>query len=119
MENQIFNPAIHKQESHLECVESSECGNIEGRFGIGLTQHNMRCVISMLQHTSKVKIHLSVLILNLQKWLSLLLRPFFISWSLHHTFSKKVSGCRGSKNSLAHMSVTRFSVFERLIILWV
>ena len=35
------------------------------------------------------------------------------------TFSKNVSGRCGSKVSLAHMTVTKFSVSLRLIILWV
>ena len=40
---------------------------------------------------------------------------------LHYltTFSPKVSGWFESKDSLAHMTVTRFSVCERLMILWV
>ena len=40
---------------------------------------------------------------------------------LHYltTFSPKVSGWFGSKDSLAHMTVTRFSVCERLMMLWV
>jgi hypothetical protein len=39
--------------------------------------------------------------------------------SAYSTISKKVSGFAGSKASLAHITVTRFSVSERLIILWV
>ena len=35
------------------------------------------------------------------------------------TFSPKVSGWFGSKDSLAHMTVTRFSVSDKLIMLWV
>ncbi len=35
------------------------------------------------------------------------------------TFSPKVSGWFGSNCSLAHMTVTRFSVSDKLIILWV
>ena len=36
-----------------------------------------------------------------------------------YTFSKKVSGFLGSKGSLAHISVTKSSVWLRLIMLWV
>ena len=36
-----------------------------------------------------------------------------------YTGSKKVSGRLGSKGSLAHITVTRFSVSERLMMLWV
>ena len=35
------------------------------------------------------------------------------------TTSKKVSGCAGSKGSFAHITVTRFSVSDKLIILCV
>ena len=35
------------------------------------------------------------------------------------TFSKKVSGRPGSKGSFAHITVTRFSVSDRLMMLWV
>ena len=38
---------------------------------------------------------------------------------INHTGSKNVSGCVGSKISLAHISVTRFSVSLRLMMLWV
>ena len=37
----------------------------------------------------------------------------------HWTTSKKVSGRFGSKDSLAHMRVTRSSVSDRLMMLWV
>ena len=35
------------------------------------------------------------------------------------TCSEKVSGCCGSNGSFAHMTVTRFSVSDKLMILWV
>ena len=70
-------PAIRRQELHLEWVESGERGDIERRFGIDKRCYSLGCVTAKLQHTSEVMIYLSVLTLNLQKRLRLLLRTFF------------------------------------------
>ena len=70
-------PAIRKQEVHMEWIESGERGDIERRFGINKRCYSLGCVTAKLQHTSEVMIYLSVLTLNLQKRLRLLLRLFF------------------------------------------
>jgi hypothetical protein len=69
--------AIRRQELHLEWIESSERGDIERRFGIDKRCYSLGCITAKLQHTSEVMIYLSVLMLNLQKRLRLLLRIFF------------------------------------------
>ena len=81
-------PAIRKQELHLEWQESGERGDIERRFGISKRCYSLGRITAKLKHTSEVMIHMSVLTLNLQKRLRLLLRIFFaylrrfqIAWS--------------------------------------
>ncbi len=68
---------IRRQEQHLEWIESGERGDIERRFGIDKRCYSLGCITAKLQHTSEVMIYLSVLMLNLQKRLRLLLRMFF------------------------------------------
>ena len=70
-------PAIHKQELHLEWLESGERGDIERRFGIGKRCYSLGRITAKLKHTSEIMIHMSVLTLNLQKRLRLLLRVIF------------------------------------------
>lgn len=70
-------PAIRKQELHLEWLESGERGDIERRFGIGKRCYSLGRITAKLKHTSEIMIHMSVLTLNLQKRLRLLLRLIF------------------------------------------
>ena len=70
-------PAIRKQELHLEWLESGERGDIERRFGIGKRCYSLGRITAKLKHTSEIMIYMSVLTLNLQKRLRLLLRFFF------------------------------------------
>ncbi|MBR0366932.1 MAG: IS5 family transposase [Clostridia bacterium] len=69
--------AIRKQELHLEWLESGERGDIERRFGIGKRCYSLGRITAKLKHTSEIMIHMSVLALNLQKRLRLLLRFVF------------------------------------------
>ena len=70
-------PTIRKQELHLEWLESGERGDIERRFGIGKRCYSLGRITAKLKHTSEIMIHMSVLTLNLQKMLRLLLRLIF------------------------------------------
>ena len=70
-------PAIRKQEFHLEWQESGERGDIERRFGIGKRCYSLGRITAKLKHASEIMIHMSVLTLNLQKRLRLLLRVIF------------------------------------------
>ena len=72
-------PVIRKQELHLEWLESGERGDIERRFGIGKRCYSLGRVTAKLKHTSEIMIYMSVLTLNLQKRLRLLLRFIFAS----------------------------------------
>lgn len=70
-------PTVRKQELHQEWLESGERGDIERRFGISKRCYSLGRVTAKLKHTSEVMIHMSVLTLNLQKRLRLLLRFIF------------------------------------------
>lgn len=70
--------AIRRQDLHLECIESSERGDIERRFGIYKRYYSLGCVTAKLQHKSEVMIYLSVLTRNLQKRLWLLFGTFSV-----------------------------------------
>ena len=70
-------PEIRKQELHLEWLESGERGDIERRFGIGKRCYSLGRITAKLKHTSEIMIHMSVLTLNLQKRLRLLLHFIF------------------------------------------
>ena len=70
-------PAIRKQELHLEWLESGERGDIERRFGIGKRCYSLGRITAKLKHTSEIMIHMSVLTLNLQKRIRLLLHFIF------------------------------------------
>ena len=70
-------PEIRKQELRTEWIESGERGDIERRFGIDKRCYSLGCITAKLQHTSEVMIYLSVLTLNLQKRLRLLLHLIF------------------------------------------
>ena len=70
------------------------------------------------------KFHVAVVGLDVhEKSLSLCYFPIIYSFlqaqGAFTTFSPKVSGWLGSNCSFAHMTVTRFSVSERLMMLWV
>ena len=73
-------PAIRKQELHLEWQESGERGDIERRFGIGKRCYSLGRITAKLKHASEIMIHMSVLTLNLQKRLRLLLRFIFANF---------------------------------------
>ena len=49
----------------------------------------------------------------------LFIHLIFHAMSSFYTVSPKVSGLPGSNCSLAHIKVTKFSVSDRLMILWV
>ena len=70
-------PTIRKQKLHFEWMESGERGDIERRFGIGKRCYSLGRITAKLKHTSEIMIHMSVLTLNLQKRLRLLLRFIF------------------------------------------
>ena len=73
----VSDPAVRKQERYLEWLESGERGDIERWFGINKRCYSLGCITAKLQHTSEVMILMSVLTLNLQRRLRLLLRTFF------------------------------------------
>ena len=71
----------------MEWLESGERGDIERRFRISKRCYSLGGVTAKRQHTSEVMIYLSVLTLNLQKRLRLLLRFFFTFYPLQINFA--------------------------------
>ena len=67
-------PAVRKAELLLEWLESGERGDIERRFGVGKRTTFLGLITAKLKHTSEVTAYTSVITLNLQKRLRLLLR---------------------------------------------
>ena len=72
-------PAQHRAELKQEWLESGERGDIERRLGIGKRCYSLGLIMAKLKETSETTIHLSVLVLNLQKRLRLPL-AFFREW---------------------------------------
>ena len=68
------NPEVRKAELILEWLESGERGDIERRIGIGKRTTSLGLITAKLEHTSEVMAYTSVLTVNLQKRLRLLLR---------------------------------------------
>ena len=71
--------AERNRQKKLEWLESGERGEIERQFGTGKRRYTLDCIMMKLKETSEVEIYASVLFMNLQKKLRLLLRSFF-SW---------------------------------------
>ena len=81
--------ALYREQCRIEREESGERSAIEGAFGVGKRRYTLGCVMTRLQHTSEVSIHVSFLTMNLFRRLRLLLVPFSAS-----AFSRS-----GSQNS--------------------
>ena len=64
---------MRKAELLLEWLESGERGDIERRIGIGERTTSLVLIPSKLEHTSEVMAYTSVLTVDLQKRLRLLL----------------------------------------------
>lgn len=82
-------PEIRKQELHMEWKESGERGDIERRFGIAKRCYSLGCVSAKLKHTSEVMIYMSVLTLNLQKRLRLLLHFWGYFLQFDHLYENR------------------------------
>ena len=67
---------LYKKQLYEEWLESGERGEIERGFGVGKRRYTLDRLMTRLQHTSEVTICTTVLVMNLRKKLSLLLRPF-------------------------------------------
>ena len=79
-------PAVRKAELLLEWLESGERGDIERRFGVGKRTTFLGLITAKLKHTSEVTAYTSVLTVNLQKRLRLLLR-ILLGWFCRVSFA--------------------------------
>jgi len=77
----IQDEKLRKEEEHQEWIESGERGDIERRFGIAKRVYSLDKITAKLKHTSEIMIYMSVLTLNLQKKLRLLLYAFLCTLS--------------------------------------
>jgi len=71
--------ALYLEQCRIEREESGERSAIEGTFGVGKRRYTLGCVMTRLQHTSEVSIHVSLLTMNLFRRLRLLLVRFLTS----------------------------------------
>ena len=69
-------PALHREQCRIEREESGERSAIECTFGVGKRRYSLGCIMSRLQHTSEVSIHVAFLTMNLFRRLRLLLVHF-------------------------------------------
>ena len=68
-------PQVLNEQLRLEREESGERNAIEGKFGEGKRRFSLGLVMTKLKATSETQIHLSFLVMNLQK----ILRDLFVS----------------------------------------
>ena len=70
-------PALYREQRRVERAESGERSEIECAFGVGKRRYTLGCIMTRLQHTSEVSVHVSFLTMNLFRRLRLLLVRFF------------------------------------------
>lgn len=68
--------ALYRQQLHEEWLESGERAAVECVFGLAKRRYDLDCVMTRLQHTSEVSIHLTFLTMNLFRRLRLLFFSF-------------------------------------------
>jgi hypothetical protein len=69
--------ALYREQCRMEREESGERSAIECFFGVGKRRYSLGCIMSRLEHTSEVEIHVAFLTMNLFRRLRLLLVYFF------------------------------------------
>ena len=69
--------AVYRQQLHEEWLESGERAAVECVFGLGKRRYDLDCVMTRLQHSSEVSIHLTFLTMNLFRKLRLSFFAFF------------------------------------------
>jgi len=68
---------LYKEQCRIEREESGERSAIECFFGVGKRRYSLGCIMTRLQHTSEVEIHVAFLTMNLFRRVRLLLVYFF------------------------------------------
>jgi hypothetical protein len=64
-------PILYREQLRVEREESGERSEIECTFGVGKRRYTLGCIMTRLQHTSEVSIHMSFLTMNLFRKLRL------------------------------------------------
>ena len=70
-------PKLYREQLRIEREESGERSEIECTFGVGKRRYTLDCIMTRLQHTSEVSIHVAFLTMNLFRRLRLLLVLFW------------------------------------------
>jgi len=102
---------LYQEQCRMEREESGEQSAIECFFGVGKRRYSLGCIMTRLEHTSEVEIHVAFLTMNLFRRVRLLLVYFFqlLFRGLLRDFSRswlqKLSRCRSSHPLLLSCSV--------------
>ena len=81
--------SIYNEQKRLERLEAGERNAVEGKFGEGKRFYSLNRLMTRLQHTSEVSIHLVFLVMNLEK----VLRDIILSmyrWLLSYRLAAAV-----------------------------
>jgi hypothetical protein len=69
--------ALYTEQKRQEREEAGERNAVEGKFGEGKRRYGLGRVMTRLQNTSEVTIHVTFLVMNLEKWMRNILFAFF------------------------------------------
>jgi transposase, IS5 family len=69
--------ALYTEQKRQERDEAGERNAVEGKFGEGKRRYGLGRVMTRLQNTSEVSIHVTFLVMNLEKWMRNILFAFF------------------------------------------
>lgn len=81
---------IYNEQKRMERMEAGERNAVEGKFGEGKRFYSLNRLMTRLQHTSEVGIHLVFLVMNLEK----VLRDILLSmlrWLFDYRFAAAIS----------------------------
>jgi hypothetical protein len=68
--------ALYTEQKRQERDEAGERNAVEGKFGEGKRRYGLGRVMTRLQNTSEVAIHVTFLVMNLEKWMRAILFAF-------------------------------------------
>jgi hypothetical protein len=69
--------ALYTEQKRQERDEAGERNAVEGKFGESKRRYSLGRVMTRLQNTSEVAIHVTFLVMNLEKWMRDILFAFF------------------------------------------
>ena len=81
------NKALYNKQKRLEKQESVERNAVEGKFGEGKRFYSIGRVMTRLKNTSEISIHMTFLVMNLEKRLRDFIFQFYL-WLYCHSMAK-------------------------------